>query len=115
MLIATRIVVTRARQLSEAQDLLSQAKDRELQSDLKAKDLKIAEVEKEAEDERLARTQLAASISWRTPDRRLIPHLAATLQRLRGSDMLLFQTSEIQSELTSLVGLVYCLAKHIGD
>jgi hypothetical protein len=43
-----------------------------------------ARLTKAAEDERMARVQLAASISWRTPDRALIPQLAERLQRFRG-------------------------------
>ena len=46
--------------------------------------LKAAELSKEAETERLARIQLAASISWRTPDRALIPQLSPPLQRFAG-------------------------------
>ncbi|HXI39415.1 MAG TPA: hypothetical protein VNH83_05530, partial [Bryobacteraceae bacterium] len=41
VVIATRIVVTRAGQLAVAQGLLSDAKDRQLQADLKVKDLEI--------------------------------------------------------------------------
>src|SRR5271157_1636483 len=43
-----------------------------------------ARLTKVAEDERMARIQLAASISWRTPDRALIPQLAPPLQRFAG-------------------------------
>ena len=41
VVISTRIVVTRAGQLAATQDVLSDAKDRQLQSDLKAKDIEI--------------------------------------------------------------------------
>lgn len=41
VVVATRIVVTRAGQLTAAQELLGLAKDRQLQSDLRAKDLEI--------------------------------------------------------------------------
>lgn len=58
VLIATRVVVTRAAQLSSAQDSLSSAKDRRLQSDLKDKDVKIAEAN-------LARIKVEQSIAWR--------------------------------------------------
>ena len=43
-----------------------------------------AEANKVAEGERLARIKLAASISWRTPDRALIPHLTPPLRRFAG-------------------------------
>jgi hypothetical protein len=52
--------------------------------DLKNKDVRIAELTKEAEDEHMARIQLAASVSWRMPDRGLINHLAPPLQRFAG-------------------------------
>ena len=39
VVLATRIVVNRTGQLSETQELLSAAKDRQLQSDLKGKDI----------------------------------------------------------------------------
>lgn len=39
---------------------------------------------KEAEDERMARTQLSASISWRTPDPSLAAKLASPLKRYAG-------------------------------
>jgi hypothetical protein len=41
VVIATRIVVNRSGRLSEAQELLNNAKDRQLQGDLKAKDIEI--------------------------------------------------------------------------
>ncbi len=44
MVIATRVVVRRTGQLSTTQDLLSAAKDRQLQTDLKAKDLEIEDL-----------------------------------------------------------------------
>ncbi len=43
VLVATRMVVFRAGQLSTAQEALGEAKDRQLESDLKGKDIKIAE------------------------------------------------------------------------
>jgi hypothetical protein len=54
--IATRIVITRSGQLSIAQGLLSDAKDRQLQSDLKAKDGEIARIQKDANEAKLALT-----------------------------------------------------------
>jgi hypothetical protein len=112
VVIATRIVVTRTRELSAAQDLLSEAKDRERDvkiaeaqrgvADANARagaaieraskaderasknEIEAARLTKEAEDERMARIQLAASISWRTPDRALITQLAPPLQRFAG-------------------------------
>jgi flagellar biosynthesis GTPase FlhF len=46
VLIATRVVVTRASQLSTAQDELSEAKERTLQADLKEKDRQIADAQR---------------------------------------------------------------------
>ena len=112
VVIATRIVVSRTGELSAAQDLLSEAKGRE--KDLKIaeaqgdaadandragaaieraskaderaskNEIEAARLTKEAEDERMARLQLAASISWRTPDRALITQLAPPPQRFAG-------------------------------
>ena len=106
------IIVTRTAELSAMQDLRNEAKDRQLQNDLKDKDGKIADAQKEAgkaherasaaderasknekdaaklrkeaEDERMARIQLAASIAWRTPDRALVAQLAVPLEPFKG-------------------------------
>lgn len=43
-----------------------------------------ARLTKEAEDERMARVQLAASISWRAPDRSLVGELARPLKPFAG-------------------------------
>lgn len=43
-----------------------------------------ARLTKDAEDERMARIQLAASISWRTPDRALISQLSQPLRQFAG-------------------------------
>jgi hypothetical protein len=63
--ISTRLVIVRSRQQSEAQELLSEAKDRKLALDLRDKDLKIAEVNKATEDERVARVRLQERAAWR--------------------------------------------------
>lgn len=86
VVLATRIIVTRAGQLSAAQGRLSEAKDRQLQSDLKTKDVEIgtlrvradtaegaiatatkeaAEATKATEDERIERLRLEAQIAPR--------------------------------------------------
>jgi hypothetical protein len=67
VVLATRIVVTRTGQLSEAQSLLSDAKDRQLQSDLKVKDVEIKNLGTDAvarakeADVRIAGAQQAAA------------------------------------------------------
>jgi hypothetical protein len=43
-----------------------------------------ARLTKEAEDERMARVKIEEAISWRTPDRGLIPNLAIPLQAFTG-------------------------------
>jgi hypothetical protein len=79
VVVATRVVVTRSGQLSAAQDLLTDAKDRQLRLDLSDKDVKIADAQKAAgeaneraaaatetaERERLARLQLEARLADR--------------------------------------------------
>ena len=72
VLIATRMVVFRSGQMATAQGLLGDAKDRQLASDLRDKDLKIAEsnriaadANKATEDERTARVELEEGIAWR--------------------------------------------------
>lgn len=60
MVIATRVVVTRTRQLSTAQDSLSEAKDKQLAFDLRDKNLKIAEAQREAANARLALEEFKA-------------------------------------------------------
>jgi len=52
VLVATRIVVRRSGQLSEAQQLLSAARDRQLQADLKGKDIEIGNLKLELEGQR---------------------------------------------------------------
>jgi hypothetical protein len=74
VLIATRVVVTRAAQLSAAQDSLSSAKDRRLQSDLKDKDVKIAETN-------LARIKIEQSIAWRRLTSQQQSDIGTTLRR----------------------------------
>jgi len=49
VLVATRLVIFRSGQLSAAQEALGAAKDRKLQSDLRAKDVKIAEANERAQ------------------------------------------------------------------
>ncbi len=84
--VATRIIVTRTGEFTTAQELLSTAKDRQLQLDLKEKDIEIgnltvrsdtaeggiaraneraAKANRAAEDERLARLKLEAQIAPR--------------------------------------------------
>jgi hypothetical protein len=86
VLVATRMVVFRSGQLSSAQELLSAAKDRQLQDDLKAKDIEIgnlkirsdtaesgiataqvvaAKANLLAEQEKLARVKIEEGIAWR--------------------------------------------------
>jgi hypothetical protein len=75
-LIAGNIVNNRqAEQLRQFEKDIVDAKER-----TSANEKEAAELRKQAEDERMARIQLAASISWRTPDRGLIPKLAPALQ-----------------------------------
>jgi hypothetical protein len=90
VVIATRIVVTRTGQLAATQDLLSEAKDRHLQTDLKAKDveignLKLRAAEFDFEAEKL-RMQLA--FQQRRGNILMDPHNRATfgnpLKRFRG-------------------------------
>lgn len=59
---------------------------------------------KEAEDERIARTQLAASISWRTPDPALATQLAPSLKRFAGNESLLVRKTQIRSGFLCSVG-----------
>lgn len=73
VLIATRMVVFRTGQMATAQELLGAAKDRQLATDLREKDLKIAEANRMAadankatEDERTARVELEDKVAWRT-------------------------------------------------
>jgi hypothetical protein len=72
VVLTTRMVVVRARQLASAQDELVRAKDGQLALDLKAKDQKIAEAGEKAaeanriaEDEKLARVKIEARVAWR--------------------------------------------------
>lgn len=112
VVIATRIVVARSGQLSKVQGFLSEAKDRQLQSDLKAKDVEIgklkidlggavarakeadariaeaqrgaADANKKAEDERLARVELQKLVAWRTIPEEKQKEIAARLKRFPG-------------------------------
>src|SRR5216683_5223045 len=72
VLLTTRIIVTRTGELTKAQDLLSSAKDRQLQSDLRLKDVEIgtlkvrsdtaeAEISKAQADAAKATQQAAAA------------------------------------------------------
>jgi len=72
--------------IAEANDRAGAAVERAAKADERASknEKEAARLTKEAEDERMARIQLAASISWRTPDRALIPHLALPLQVFAG-------------------------------
>jgi hypothetical protein len=66
VVIATRVVVTRTGELSTAQDLLSEAKDRQLREDLKAKDLEIEKLRQQAIPRRLSteqRNRLSSALS----------------------------------------------------
>lgn len=79
VVLATRIIVTRTGQLSIAQDGMTEAKDRQLQSDLKTKDVEIgtlrvradiaegaiAAATEKAEDEKMERLKLEAQIAPR--------------------------------------------------
>lgn len=89
--VATRIIVTRTRQLSAVQDLRNDAKDRQLQIDLKEKDGKIAEAQegtaslrKQAEDEASARVRLEALIQPRDLTPKQLRDLIALLKPFSG-------------------------------
>ena len=75
VVIATRIVVTRAGQLSTTQELLSAAKDRQLALDLKDKDDKIAQAN-------LDRARIEESIAWRRLTREQQSAFGSNLKRL---------------------------------
>jgi hypothetical protein len=79
-------VIDAQRQAAYAFKEAGEANERASINELEAAGLsKEAEGLKEtAEDERLARIKLAESISWRTPDRALIPSLAKPLQLFAG-------------------------------
>jgi hypothetical protein len=64
---------------SEANQKAGEANERASKNEKEAAGLR-----KVAEDERMARIQLAASISWRAPDRTLIPQLSPSLRRFAG-------------------------------
>jgi hypothetical protein len=72
--------------IAEANDRAGAAIERASKADERASknEQEAARLTKEAEDERMARIQLAASISWRAPDRALIAELASPLQRFEG-------------------------------
>src|SRR5690242_19293365 len=80
----TYMALKRTNQAGEAQDDLMRAKDTKLATDLRDKDLQIATLTKQTEDERTARVQLVAKISWVIPDRTLIPGLTRPLLRFTG-------------------------------
>lgn len=86
VVVATRIALTRAKQLAYVQAELTQAKDRQLRLDLKDKDEKIAEAnlraasaEDKAEEERLARVRIEEKLAgWRleaAAQQRIVNHL----------------------------------------
>ncbi len=84
VLVATRMVVFRGSQLATAQESLGAAKDRQLASDLKDKDLKIAAANKATEDERMARVELEDNVSWRILSERHKKDIEADLSRFSG-------------------------------
>jgi hypothetical protein len=84
VVIATRIVVNRTAKLSETQELLSAAKVRQLQSDLKGKDIEIGNLNLLVEQERLARVELQKLVQWRTISPEQQKAIAARLKRFPG-------------------------------
>jgi hypothetical protein len=102
VVLATRIVVNRTGQLSETQELLSAAEDRQLQFDLKGKDIEIGNLKLRsdtaeagissaqadaaranflAEQEKLARVELQKLVEWRTITPEQQKKIAARLKR----------------------------------
>jgi hypothetical protein len=63
VVVTTRIALVRAKQLSDAQDRLIQAKDSQLALDLRGKDEKIAGLEKEAADAKTAQQKVEIDLS----------------------------------------------------
>ena len=128
--------MTRTGELSAAQDLLSEAKDREKNLKIAEAQRGVADandragaaieraskaderasqnekdaaaLRKEAEDERLARLQLAEQIAWRTPDRGLIPGLATPLKPFSGQRYC-FVVDPTEPERTSLLSWLVIL------
>jgi hypothetical protein len=106
VVIATRIVVLRSGQLSVAQDRLSEAKDRQLASDLKEKDEKIADALKaageanlRAEHEKLERIKLEEDLSPRS-----FSNAAEATKRLssfRGTSVVLEYSLDLECKATA--------------
>jgi hypothetical protein len=93
VLVATRMVVFRSGQMSTAQDLLSEAKDRQLALDLREKDKKIAEANERAEREALARSTLEMEFVKRGPRFTLLrTHRSDLVKKLRSSPEQRFTT-----------------------
>ena len=60
--ITTRIVITHSGQLSKAQELLSEAKDRQLQGDLKQKEVEVVGLQKDASDAKAAQQRVETEL-----------------------------------------------------
>jgi hypothetical protein len=82
--VSTRLVVVRSGQQSEAQELLSAAKDRQLAGDLKYRDEKIALAQKATEDERMARVLLEGEVARRRLTKEQQLSIASKLNRFPG-------------------------------
>jgi hypothetical protein len=110
------MVVVRAKQLSATQDLLSQAKDSQLALDLREKDKKIAEAQREAAaaDARAveAKLQLEELKTPRTPGKDAYAKVLAKLKRFKGTPYDLFSSGEQES--IALMELIDSLLHEAG-
>jgi len=119
VVVTTRIVITRAKQLSDVQDKLIRAKDAQLAIDLREKDKKIAdaversaeanvraaEANEKAEKERLARVKIEEKLAPRslTPDQ--IAGLSKKLKPYAGISIDILQLGETP-EITNFRSLI---------
>jgi hypothetical protein len=89
---------TVAKKLRTAQELLLQAKDRQLSTDLRDKDVEIAGLKKTTEDERSARVKIEAAVEWRSLSKKQQERLATQLSRFSSQNCLVvFMANDLES------------------
>lgn len=92
------MAVKRGKQLAQAQDELSQAKDRQLESDLKGKDVKIAEAKLETEILRNKNSALELAVSPRVLEQNIT---GQSLKRFAGTEVAVISPYDFEPRRTA--------------